>query len=344
MIAARVHGPGDLRVESIDPPPVGPGELQLAVTVALTCGTDVKTFKVGHPAAPPYPFTLGHELVGTVTTVGEGAAGFGVGDLVGVANSAPCESCFYCDLGQTTLCEHPLYLFGAFAELVNIPSRIVRLNTFPLPSSIDPAVAALVEPLACAVNAVDGTEIRPDDDVVIVGAGPLGLMLCALIADRGARPIVADPHPERLILAERYGAWRTIEVERSPADGARVREATASGRGAAHVFEAVGRPESWQSAESMARPGGVVTFFGGCAAGTRIAFPAERLHYAQVTLRGVYHHTPRSVRAALETLVAARHPWPLLLGPEIRLEDLPTVLTASQVARPPKYVVRPVQA
>jgi L-iditol 2-dehydrogenase len=319
--AALVVGPGELRIADIEDPVAGPGEVVLRIEAAATCHTDVKSVRHGHPSLGPYPARLGHEFAGVVETA---AGGFAAGDEVFCANSAPCLACRQCLRGRESLCEDLLYLTGGFAERILVPERVVRTNLHRLPAGVPLALAPLAEPLACAVHALD---MEIPQRVTILGAGSLGCMLAALVDD----PLVLDPHPERLQVAERFGA-RTALATKGPAD-------IEAGR-ADLVIEAVGRPESWELAVLMANPGGTVNLFGGCARATTFTVPTARVHYEEVTLRGTYHHAPRYIAQALEILARAEYPWADLLGPRITLDQLPAALRGGlHDPRPPKYAV-----
>jgi L-iditol 2-dehydrogenase len=240
------------------------------------------------------------------------------------ANSAPCPACRQCLRGRESLCEDLLYLTGGFAERILVPERVVRTNLHRLPAGVPLALAPLAEPLACAVHALD---MPIPETVTILGAGSLGCMLAALVED----PLVLDPHPERLRVAERFGA-RTALATKGPEDIARGR--------ADLVIEAVGRPESWELAVAMANPGGTVNLFGGCARGTAFTVPTARVHYEQVTLLGTYHHAPRYIARALEILARVEYPWTDLLGPTITLDQLPDALAGRlHDPRPANYAV-----
>jgi len=334
--AALLHAPGDLRIEDLDDPEPGPGELVLRIAAALSCGTDVKSVARGHPSIAAYPSRLGHEFAGVVESAGPGVE-FSVGDEVFCADSAPCGRCRACARGRESLCEDLLYLLGGFGERLLVPKRVVRRNVHRLPEGLGLRLAPLAEPLACAVHALDACELG--ESVAILGAGSLGLMLCALAASAGARPIVLDPHPERLAAAERFGAGVTVVAERGLADVGRVRRLTG---GADLVIEAVGRPEAWELAVAMSAPGGTANLFGGCAPGSTFTIPTARVHYEGVRVLGTYHHTPRHIARALDVLAAGAWPWPELCGPVIGLDDLPAALAGRlHDPVPPKYTVLP---
>ena len=342
MRAAILHGPSELAIEELSSPEPDPGEVVLDVAAACTCGTDVKSYKRGHPSLGGYPARFGHEFAGIVAAVGDGVERVAVGDEAFCANSAPCGVCFQCMRGRFSLCEDLLYLLGGFAEKLLVPPRIAAANLHRLPPGLDLYTAPLAEPLACALHAVSRAGIRIGDRVAIVGGGALGIMLCALVRRAGGEPIVCARSPERLELAKRFGAVETVAGLSGEEDVQEVLARTAGGRGADQVFEAVGRPETWELAIELARPGGAVNLFGGCARGTRVGVRTERVHYEEVELRATYHHTPRYIEGALRVLAEGDEPWSELCGPAIGLDDLQAALEGTLEATPaPKYSVRP---
>jgi L-iditol 2-dehydrogenase len=295
--ALLFHGPGDVRLEEVPDPEPGPGDVLVQIEVALTDGTDLKAFRRGHPVLlgpPPSPF--GHEFAGVDTATGR---------RVVAANSAPCGSCAPCGRGDETRCEDlfPL-LNGAYAELVVVPARIAERNLLAVPPGLAPEVAAMIEPLACCLHGVARAEIERGQTVAVVGTGPIGLMLCAAAKDAGARVVAVGGRPERRELAAAFGAV--------PGDPA----------GAGVVIEAAGTEEAWARAVALARPGGTIVFFGGLPEGTSFTVDAYRLHYEELTLRGVFHHTPRDVRAALAFLASGAFPWDRLVTHRVGLEGV----------------------
>lgn len=301
MKAAVYLGPGQLAYEEVDLPAIGPGETLVRVKAALTCGTDVKTYLRGHHLMkPPMPF--GHEFSGDVCEVGPGVSGFAIGMRVVAANSAPCNSCFFCNRGKQNLCDNILFNWGAFAEYIKVPARIVQQNLYEIPPDLSYEEAALVEPLACVVLGNEAADILPGDCVVIAGGGgPIGLMHLQLAVHCGAEQVVViDLKENRLRLARELGATRVVDPEAE--DPVAVVADLTDGRGADVVIETAGVPEVWQMALLLVRKGGNVVMFGGCPAGTRIPLDTSHLHYGELTVKGVFHHTPQMVRRALEFL------------------------------------------
>ena len=291
--AAVLHGKEDVRVEDVPARALEEGEVRVRIEAALTCGTDLKVFKRGYHAkmiVPPAVF--GHEFSGVVQEVDSAVSGWSVGDRVGVANSAPCGHCFFCAAHQENLCEDLLFLNGAYAESIVVPARIVEKNFLRLKSTTDFRDAALVEPLACVVQGVEDTGLKAGHRVLVIGAGPIGLMFVVLARDLGCDVTVVGRGEQRLVAARALGANRveTAESYSTLPEGERGFDA---------VIEAVGKPEVWEQAVRMVRKGGVVNFFGGCPSGTSIALDTTLLHYSNLTLRASFHHTPRTIRRAL---------------------------------------------
>ena len=305
MQAAVLYGPEDVRMEEIPVPEIGPGDVLVRIRAALTCGTDAKVFKRGgHPTMirPPAPF--GHEFAGQVAAVGSAVEGFEPGMRVVSANSAPCGQCRYCRMGRESLCDDILYINGAYAEYVAIPERIVKANLLPIPDHLPFQHAALVEPLACVVHGVEESNIRSGDIVVVNGAGPIGLFFVRLARLRRASVIATDMTPERLAAAARLGAEETVLASEVEDIVEAVRSRTSAGEGADIAVDATGIPAMWEAAARMVRKGGLVNLFGGCKPGTTFTLDTRLIHYSEVTIKGVYHHTPGFVRQALDLLVS----------------------------------------
>ncbi|MHA2396261.1 MAG: zinc-dependent alcohol dehydrogenase, partial [Candidatus Thorarchaeota archaeon] len=255
MKAAMYYGIGDVRYEEVDIPEIGPGELLIKVGVATTCGTDVKTYKRGHPLLiKQIPSLFGHEYSGTVAEVGEGVEKFKVGMRVVATNSAPCGDCFYCKRDQPNLCKWAKdnLVNGAFAEYIRVPEATVRWNTHQIPDSLSFRDAALTEPLACVVHGIEEANIKLGDTVAVIGAGPIGQMLIMLAKKNGASTVIVSDLAElRRDIALKAGADIVIDpTKEDPVE--RVKQET-SGRGADVVIEAVGIRQTWEQAVEMTR-------------------------------------------------------------------------------------------
>ena len=344
MRAAVFYAPGDVRIEQLPDPVAGPGEVVVRIHRALTCGTDLKTYRRGHPTIlqrVPTPF--GHEFAGTIAEVGRGVDGacWRPGMRVVAANSAPCNRCFYCRRGRQSLCEHLEFLWGAYAEYIAVPAPIVEQNLYEIPDGLSFAAAALTEPLACAVHGVAETPIAVGDTVAVNGAGPIGLMFVRLAALRGARVICCDLSPVRLAVARRLGATETLDVSNVADQAAAVRSLTPGGRGADAAIEAVGLPEVWESTVRMVRPGGVAILFGGAKGGTTFSVSTNMLHYGELTIKGVFHHTPQFVETALNLLAEEAVPAAPFLSGERPLTAVVDALEATGRQEGVKYAIVP---
>ncbi|MFQ5658086.1 MAG: alcohol dehydrogenase catalytic domain-containing protein, partial [Candidatus Methylomirabilales bacterium] len=269
MKAVVFHRPGDIRFEEVPTPTPGPGELLVRIGSALTCGTDLKTYRRGHPVMiTKTPALFGHEWAGTVEAVGDGVESMRIGERVVAANSAPCHSCFPCRNGRVNLCENLELLNGAYAEYIRVPARIVEQNLLSLPEHLSFAQAALVEPLACAIYGIERSGVRLGQTLCIFGAGPMGLLLTQLAKRQGVRVIVIGKGKFRLEKAAEAGADEILDAGRGEYVLAEVRRLSPEGRGADVTIEATGRPEVWEQAVEVTRKAGTVVLFGGCEPGT----------------------------------------------------------------------------
>ncbi|MBU6409173.1 MAG: alcohol dehydrogenase catalytic domain-containing protein, partial [Verrucomicrobia bacterium] len=197
MKAAILHGRGDVRIEEVSPEPLKRGEVRMHIEAALTCGTDVKVFERGyHAKMISTPSRFGHEMAGVICALGEGAseAGWKIGDRVVAANSAPCGKCFFCVHHQENLCDDLQFLNGAYAETITVPERLAQKNLLRLKPQTDFRDAALTEPLACVVQGIEDSALCAGQNVLIIGAGPVGLMFTALANRIRCHVTVAGRH------------------------------------------------------------------------------------------------------------------------------------------------------
>jgi L-iditol 2-dehydrogenase len=301
--AAILHGQEKIQIENIVPPGLKPGEVRIRIEAALTCGTDLKVFKRGYHArmiVPPAVF--GHELSGVISEIAPDVRLWKIGERVVVANSAPCDRCFFCNNNQENLCEDLLFLNGAYAESIVVPARLVQKNLLRLKPETDFCDAALTEPLACVVLGVKDAKLRAEQNVLVIGAGPIGLMFVALAKNLGCNIAVAGRRAARLAAARRLGASQVIDIGAGGDPVSIIHKATKTHFDA--VIEAVGRPNVWEAAVHLVRKGGVVNFFGGCPSGTTVSLDTQLIHYSNLTLLASFHHTPRTIRRALEFIEA----------------------------------------
>jgi len=307
--AALLHGPEDLRVEQIGEPS---GEVLVRVQAATTCGTDVKMWRHGHPILPPYPTAFGHETAGVREDTGE---------RVLVGDSVACGTCRPCAAGRTQICREPRWVLGGFAERIAAPEAALHA----VPDGLEPAAAAMAEPLAAAVHAIARAPGRPlAPDAGVIGGGPMGQMLAALLVAEGRTVTLADPHRERRAQAEAAGAMTAARLSDHDV-----------------VFEAVGRPAAWRAAVQACAPGGCVVLVGGCVPGSDASLPTRPLHYDELDVRGAFHHSREEVDRALALLSEGAVDWRSLAAGPIGLEELPAALAAGNAGPARKWVVVP---
>jgi L-iditol 2-dehydrogenase len=329
MNAAVLYGKEDLRLEQLHVPEPGPGEIVIRVGAALTCGTDLKVYRRGYHAKmlkPPLPF--GHELAGTVAALGSGVTEFALDDRVVPLNSAPCGVCYFCRKEQENLCDDLLFNNGAYAEYLRVPARIATKNTLHVPDGLDLEYAALTEPLACVVRGLEESHAQAGDSMIVIGAGPIGLMFMHAAALAGVDVIAVVKRAEQVETARQFGARQVLSIEQfsdAPEIVAAARALTPDHRGADIVIEAVATPATWEWAVGMVRKGGLVNFFGGPPSGTTVALDTNRLHYGDITLKASFHHTPSTCRKAFELIASRRFKSTEFITGQASLSDLPEV-------------------
>lgn len=330
MRAALQTAIGKMEICEIERPVPGPGEVVVAVKAALTCGTDRKILDRGHHRFKP-PLVMGHEFSGVVAAVGPGS-GWKEGDAVMGGISGPCGVCADCRRGASNRCESPdrEVAWGAFAEYLRVPRRVAAQNLFPKPAGLPDESAAFLDPLACVVRGLARLDPRPDEPLLVLGAGPIGLLWVAAARASGIDSVaVLGKGEDRLALARRWGAdaYDLLGPERPAAAPA--------------VVECVGRPTAWHEAFALTAPGGRVLFFGGCSPGSAVTFDAARIHYEEITVTGSFHYRPEDAAAAREWLATgAILPGPLISGSGT-LADLPAFLEKMRQGVGMKYAVRP---
>jgi L-iditol 2-dehydrogenase len=306
-----LHGPGDLRVEEVAEPE---GEVLVTVEAATACATDLKSLRYGHLILGPYPARFGHETAGVREDTGE---------RVLVGDSVPCGLCGPCRAGRTQLCEDMTWVLGGFAERIAAPAA--ALHT--VPDGLELAGAAMAEPLAAALHAIaraSAASGASSGHAAVLGGGTMGLMLARLLVLEGRDVTLCDRHPARRAQAEALGARAVQRLGRHEL-----------------VMEAVGRPESWRAAIEAAAPGGTVVLVGGCPAGCEVTLPSGPLHYAELDVRGAFHHTPAEVDRALALLAAGDVDWRAFAGDTIGLDQLHDALVRPSAGKARKLVVDP---
>lgn len=312
MKAVVYYAPGDVRVDDVAVPEAGPEELRVKVDACAVCGTDWKSFQHGNPRIKA-PLTMGHEFTGVIDTVGSRVSGFAAGERVVMATSVSCGQCRYCREGWRNLCvdlapmgfSYP----GGMAEYVVIPARAIENgHVVKVPPGVPAEQAALAEPISCAVNSVRQCQLRRGDVVVVVGAGPLGLMNACVARGLGAGKIIlAEVNAVRLAQAVQFGCDLLV----NPAEEdlvACVRRETA-GLGADVAIVAAPAIPPQEMALDLVRKRGTVCLFASLPVGqSTLQLDSRKIHYGELRVIGTSDSTAEHVREAVQLMASGAIP------------------------------------
>jgi L-iditol 2-dehydrogenase len=262
------------------------------------------------------------------------------GDRVVAANSAPCGECRLCLAGRPNLCADLLFVNGAYGEYIALPPRLVARNVVIIGGDLPAARAAFTEPLACALLAVERAHVESGQTICVFGHGPLGCLLAMVAAARKARVIIVGKTGWRFDQVRNLRVGECLDAAASPDIVAEIKGLT-GGRGADVTVDATGRPEVWEQAVDAVGRGGSVVFFGGCAPGTTITLDTRRTHYEELTLLGVFHHTPELIRRAVDLLDTRLVVPDGLLTHRMRLEQVTEALDLMAAGQALKVLIEP---
>lgn len=330
--------PGLVEVRTTPIPRPGPGQVLLRIDRALVGGTDRKAFARGHPQIPmPGPF--GHRYAGTVAELGADAPPFEIGQPVLGVHSAPCLACPLCHKNRQHLCPHVMRekVLGAFGQYLCIPAPIARQNLFSRPATLSADQAAMLEPIACVVHALELIDWRGVDRVLVLGLGAMGLLFTQLLPRYTAASLAAaGRRSPRVALAQQYGIPIVADLSTIP-----LADQWPSSEQFDVVIECTGKLEGWQEAFARTAPGGQVLFFGGLPKET--VFPADsyRVHYEEVRILGSFHFSPADVAKARWHLLAGDVAGSSLISGTLPLEQLGTALERLQSGDGIQYALDP---
>jgi L-iditol 2-dehydrogenase len=327
MRVARFYAPGDLRLEDAGEPAPGPDEVKIRVRQCSTCGTDVKIFNHGHHHLVP-PRVIGHEVAGEVVEVGANVGGWSAGDRVQVIAAVPCGRCPDCRRGRMTVCPNQTsvgyHYDGGFAEYLVVPHAVLAVDGLNLvPDGVSFAEASVAEPLACVVNGQELAGVGRGDDVVVVGAGPIGCLHVRLARAHGARRVfLVELNRSRLDMSaaavEPDAALCTSEVDTVD----EVRKLT-DGRGVDVVITAAASGAAQQDALQMAARSGRISFFGGLPKDKpTIQLDSNLVHYRELTILGANGSSPAHNKRALQLIASGQVPVHDLITHRLRLAQL----------------------
>ena len=347
MLAAIYHGPQDLRLEQIPKPKVGPGDVLIQVLSASICGTDLRIYHGEHRKFPPGTVRIpGHEVVGRIAQAGAEAGPWQPGQKVLVAPNWGCGRCKQCLSGNNNRCAQygaiGVTQDGAFAEYMIAPTQAVQQgNLIPISESIDPAAAALIEPLACVLRGQTALKIRPGELVLVMGAGPIGLMHARLARLHGAgRVLVSEPLPERLAQAQQFGADRLINPVEE--DLLAVIAAESRSQGADVVIVAAPSHQAQEAALQAASIGGRINFFGGLPKDRpKIQFDSNLVHYKELVVTGTTACSTADCWQAAEIVNSGRFDLSDLVSLRFPLSQAVQAFAAAEDRKHRKIVLEP---
>jgi L-iditol 2-dehydrogenase len=347
MLAAVYHGPNDLRVEQFPTPSPEPGEMLVKVNSASICGTDIRIYHGNHRMFPAGTVRIpGHEVVGTVAEVGAGLNGYSEGQRVFIAPNMGCGHCAQCVSGNSNLCANydaiGVTIDGGFAEYLRIPAKSIQQgNVIIISDSVDPAVAALVEPFACVLRGQNALHIQPGEVVLVIGAGPIGVMHTKLAKARGAgRVIVSEPSPDRAAQVGRMGADRVVNPIEE--DLKAVLDQESQGRGADAIIVAAPSHIAQESALTLAAIGGRINFFGGLPKDRpTIHFDSNIVHYKELVITGTTACSTNDCRQASRLIDSGVVDLADLISQRFPLSEALAAFAAAEDRKSLKIVLEP---
>jgi L-iditol 2-dehydrogenase len=344
MRAAVLYGKQDLRVDEANIPQIGAGDILVQVQGAFVCGTDVRMYQNGYPGiSETAPMILGHEGSGIVARCGSDVKNFKEDMRVAVAPNVGCGICDYCVSGNTHLCSNfkavGIHMPGFFAEYIKIPENFVcQGNVVEIPDSLSFEEAALAEPLACVFNAFEKSRMRPGETVLVIGAGPIGLMHAKMARIAGVEKIIInDLSRDRLDLCRQIdSSFITLESENLRQE---LDELT-RGRGVDVCITACPAPQAQQIALEIAAINGRIVFFGGLPADkAKVSLDTNLIHYKQLEVTGTTRQSLSQYRRTLQLVACGRINVKDLISSRTALGDIQSALENISQARSLKSAI-----
>ncbi|NQT51283.1 alcohol dehydrogenase catalytic domain-containing protein [bacterium] len=345
MKAVVYRGPGEVAVEAMPVPICGDGEIRVKIDACAVCGTDLKSYVHGNPKITP-PRIIGHEFTGIVDTVGANARGFAVGDRIVMATSVSCGECAYCARGWTNLCVDMAAMGfkyeGGMAEYTVVPDRALRNgHAVKVPDGVAPEHAALAEPVSCAVNAAENCQIQQGDTVVVVGAGPMGIINACVARECGAaRIIVAEINATRLAMCEPFGFERLVNPISE--DLVQIVKDATDGLGADVAIVAAPAAQPQEQAIDLVRKRGCVCLFASLPKGqSALTIDSRPLHYNELRMVGTSDSTPAHVAQAVELIAGGSLPVDKLASHILSLDDIEQAYALMKSGESLRVVLKP---
>jgi L-iditol 2-dehydrogenase len=346
MQAVVYHAPGDIRVEELPVPVCGADELLVRVDACAVCGTDLKTYRHGNPRIAA-PLTMGHEFTGLVEQVGADASGgFARGDRIVMATSISCGDCFYCRRGWPNLCRDlaPMGFSypGGMARYTIVPGRALRNgHVLKTPAEMPPDWAALAEPVSCAVNALNQCQLDSGATVLVLGAGPLGLMNACVARALGAGKILlSEVSQARLARAAEFGFDVLINAAEQDLTACVLAETDGLGADVAVVAAPAAGPQ--EQAVHLVRKRGTVVLFASLPKGdAMLHIDSRAIHYGELRVVGTSDSAPAHVAQAIELLASGRVPADKLATHTLPLDQILEAFRLMESGQALRVVLQP---
>lgn len=326
-------------------PGCGHDELRVKIDACAVCGSDMKAFNNGNPRMKP-TIVMGHEFSGLVETAGRAVKGYRVGERIVMATSISCGECFYCKKGWNNLCAklNPMGFSypGGMAEYLIIPAvAISNGHVIKVPPGILPEHAALAEPTSCAVNCVENCGIKGGETVVVVGAGPLGILNLSVAREYGARKLIlVQREGKRLAQAGEFECDRLVNTTKE--DLAEVVRSETGGVGADVVIVAAPEAGAQEQALGLVHKKGRVCLFASLPVGkSMLNIDSRTIHYNEIIVTGASDSTPRQVEKAVSVLSRKDFPKEKIANPILKLQDIHKAFQVMQAREGMRVVLKP---
>ena len=347
MLAAVYHNPDDLRLESRPVPETRPDEALVRVISTGICATDIRILHGAHRLYPPGTVRIpGHEVVGDIVEVGEQLEGFEVGGRVFIAPNMGCGRCRQCISGNNNRCPDydaiGITMDGSFAEYLRVPARAIQQgNLIPISKEMDPAAAALIEPFACVLRGQEALKMRLGESVLVIGAGPIGVMHILLAKLRGAGLImVSELIPERASQVEKFGVDRVVNPQIENLADVVAKETV--GQGIDVVIVAAPSLAAQASALRVAAPGGRINFFGGLPKdSSNSLLDSNLIHYKELIVTGTTGCSTEDCRRSAAIVSSGQVDLGQVIGARLPLSEALTAFRSAEEGKSLKVVMEP---
>jgi L-iditol 2-dehydrogenase len=345
MKAIVYHSAGDLRFEILPKPHNNPQELLVKIDACAVCGTDLKSYRHGNPRIKP-PSVIGHEFTGLIESVGTNVQGFDVGDRIVMATSVSCGNCYYCQQGWNNLCLNiaPMgfHYPGGMAEYTIIPELAIKNgHVIKVPASVEANHASLAEPLSCAINAAENCELRKGDVVVVLGAGPMGLMNVCVARNLGASKIIlSEISDQRLQQAGNFDIDILVNPQKD--DLEQIVKTQTNNLGADIVIVTAPAIPPQEMAVNLVRKRGTVCLFSSLPVGNeKISLNSRIVHYGELRLVGTSDSAPKHVQKAVDLIYNGEVPAHKLISHILKLDEFKKAFGFMESGEALRVVLKP---